>query len=775
MSPETTQESFEDLSLESPPVSPTPPDDAGDIGAELPVSPTKIPISSSHSDLSFTLSPPPTEEPDALSLAKDASSTSLEHPHPAQYRPELADEDGDIGGGLPSIPPETPPKPKGAHPLSPLSLSSTHHNSDPRLSRVLTRSPSPSYRSFNLSNGHGREDSREDLELPASPTRVPLPGSTSSLSLALSPPRSAPSHTLAFRGYSSSASLEDQTPFQSHPEQLEEGDGDLSAPFESIPLSTTPPAPTAPAAPLPSSPRDKLSPQNTPDKRRSWGGFGISNGERVAHGQLPEHPPLPPPPLEVQRAKSAGDVPQEDGDEPPDSAKTSASTPTPAPRRAAPPPHPFPWPIPTSPPPPNPKRLSAMSTASNATHVSQASTSTSQPQAMPALGVKGSSTFEKVISHTRPAWLPPKDKTEDVGHLHQWEDMMKHAREHEKIVSKQHEKQKLEKEKRLAAEAPKWEKLLDEKDFSAQRVRNDPEMRRLWFEGIPSHLRGRAWSLAVGNPLALSKDVYKPYVSRARKGLANERFPADLLETLERDLDNTLVTLNVFYRGSPLRDDLKELVCAWLVYRSDEGLGYAPYITLIAGILLLASPPATAFHTLLNILAGPVLRAFFTPLPSEIAAYYRVLENLQADRYPKIYANCKSLGVGVPQSWFQSLLVEQLGFEASCRVWDQVFLDGEGYVFRAALAIFGFLEPRLYYPDKGEVLSVLEGHNPASLAIMQRDKERARMRGEVWSEGVDGTLTSFGLNEGQLFAALEEDGWREKDFERLVLREMPDV
>ncbi|WVQ77523.1 hypothetical protein IAR50_007209 [Cryptococcus sp. DSM 104548] len=775
MSSEPPQESFEELSLDTPSASPTeaqrPPNRGGDIDAD-PSSPTKTPIPNSTSNLSLTLSPPPATDSDALSLEKNASGTSLERQQPVSYPLESGGDNGDIGGGLSSIPLETPPD-THRNPLSPPpSLSALHKHSDPRLSRILTRSPSPSCRSFDIANGHDRGDSIEEFELPASPTRVALPGSTSSLSLALSPPRSAPPHTLASREHSSSASG-DQTPSQSNAKQLEEGDGDLSAPFESIPLSTTPPAPTEPAAPLPSSPRDKLSPQKSQSKRRSWGGFGISNGERVAHGQLPEHPSLPPPPTEVQRAKSAGEVPQEDGDEIPDNAQTSASTPVT--RRAAPPPHPFPWPIPTSPPPVHTKRLSAMSTTSDTTHVSQASTSTSQPQATPALGVKGSNTFEKVISHTRPAWLPPKDKIEDVGHLHQWEDMMKHAREHEKVVAKQHEKQRLEKEKRLAVEAPKWESLLDEKEFSAQRVKNDPELRRLWLEGIPSHLRGRAWSLAVGNPLALSKDVYKPYVSRARKGLANERFPPDLLEKLERDLDNTLVTLNVFYRGSPLRDDLRELVCAWLVYRSDEGLGYAPYITLIAGVLLLASPPATAFHTLLNVLAGPVLRAFFTPLPSEIAAYYRVLENLQADRYPKIYANCKSLGVGVPQSWFQSLLVEQLGFEASCRVWDQVFLDGEGYVFRAALAIFGFLEPRLYYPDKDEVLSVLEGHNPASLAIMRREKERARLRGEVWSEGVDGTLTSFGLNEGQLFAALEEDGWREKDFERLVLREMPDV
>lgn len=120
----------------------------------------------------------------------------------------------------------------------------------------------------------------------------------------------------------------------------------------------------------------------------------------------------------------------------------------------------------------------------------------------------------------------------------------------------------------------------------------------------------------------------------------------------------------------------------------------APYITHIATMFLLVSPPATAFLSLLGLLARPLLRAFYTQVDDEIAAYYRVLENLQADTYPKIYANCKNLGLQLPESYFRGMLVEQIPFEAAVRLWDQIVLDGDGFVFRAALAIFGLLEPR---------------------------------------------------------------------------------
>lgn len=101
-------------------------------------------------------------------------------------------------------------------------------------------------------------------------------------------------------------------------------------------------------------------------------------------------------------------------------------------------------------------------------------------------------------------------------------------------------------------------------------------------------------------------------------------------------------------------------------------------------------------------------------------------------------------------------------------------LDGDGYIFRAALAIFGFLEPRLHYPDKDEIASVLEGRNKATQAIVERERARAKLKGEAYDEALDGTLSVFGLNEGALFDWLADDGWKESRFDRLVTREMPD-
>lgn len=80
----------------------------------------------------------------------------------------------------------------------------------------------------------------------------------------------------------------------------------------------------------------------------------------------------------------------------------------------------------------------------------------------------------------------------------------------------------------------------------------------------------------------------------------------------------------------------------------------------------------------------------------------------------------------------------------------------------------------MYYPDKDEIASVLEGRNAATAAITERERERARLRGERYEEALDGKLSVFGLHEDALFDWLAQDGWKDSRFERLVVRELPD-
>ena len=315
-------------------------------------------------------------------------------------------------------------------------------------SRSNPRTPSPDLSREGSEAGPSRRIS--DSSHRSSPRRTPTP-SRSEFTSPIKSPRHIPFH-------SPKPTIPASAPIIITGENDEVVDD--STPFESIPLQTTPPGLYIP---LPSSP-----------------GLHPTNGHESGPPSSRLSITIPPSrPLSVQLSR---------GDTPATPEKKEA------PRLHAPPAHPHPYPIP--------------STSPRPSHEKRPSHSHAGPSG--GLGVKGVSTFEKVISHTRPSWLPPKDRTEDETHYHQWEEMMSQAREAEKEKRKIEEAKRAERDKRLAINTPKWEEMLDEKTFNADRIRKDPGLRQIWFEGCPTYLRGKAWSLAIGNPLALSKGTSSP-------------------------------------------------------------------------------------------------------------------------------------------------------------------------------------------------------------------------------------------------------------------------
>lgn len=223
---------------------------------------------------------------------------------------------------------------------------------------------------------------------------------------------------------------------------------------------------------------------------------------------------------------------------------------------------------------------------------------------------------------------------------------MSQARENEKERRKIQDQRRLEKEKKLAACTPRWDALLNDPGFSVGKVKADQGLREMWFHGVPGYLRGKAWGLAIGNPLALSKgesrqyladiDAYKVYVSRARKALDSGRFPQAILDQIDADMDSTLPQLKLFGRTSPMRADLQEFICSWVVYRSDEGMGY------VGSIIVGVSYPAD-FHMLHTFLISPPC-SFYPPRPPKLSCNYAIF-------YPD-----HASGHSLPKQWTRSTL-----------------------------------------------------------------------------------------------------------------------
>ncbi|KAG8766333.1 hypothetical protein FRC15_006464 [Serendipita sp. 397] len=391
---------------------------------------------------------------------------------------------------------------------------------------------------------------------------------------------------------------------------------------------------------------------------------------------------------------------------------------------------------------------------------------------------KGRSVLQQVISKTRPVHLPPKPRDEDQRHLKVWEEMMKKSRQAEEKRKEDITKRRQARERAIEESVAKWEADIVP---DCRKVLRDPELRRIWWRGIPTKLRGHLWEKAVGNPLQMSKDMYRACSARAQRALQRGTFPEDSLVSLEKDMDETLPALHLFHRETgAMRQDLKDLLLAWTVARSDEGLGYTMGAARIGAMLLINIPLPHTFVTMRNLLDRHCMRSFYGGQKSrdEVEAYFRIFDTLLADSLPKVYFNFKQHHISPSEylsDWLITMFIDHLPFEACARIWDVLLLEGDSFLFRAALGIIHVLEPRLFFPDRDELIRVLKGESKAAVEAAKRAAGAAGT--EIHLVDLGARYEVYGLDEETIWERLEEseEWWKESTWSRLILRELPDA
>ncbi|KAI0304570.1 rab-GTPase-TBC domain-containing protein [Russula brevipes] len=382
----------------------------------------------------------------------------------------------------------------------------------------------------------------------------------------------------------------------------------------------------------------------------------------------------------------------------------------------------------------------------------------------------GPSALEKVVSKTRPSFLPPKSRDEDRKHLADWERMMKRSRAAEERRRKALHERRLARELRVEQSLYTWEKEIIP-DWKV--VHRQPEMRKLWWAGVPTKLRATVWERAVGNALALSPDTYRICLARAKRALSTGTFPTTAIGLIEEDVRTTLPSLHIFHPDSgPMHAELKDMLYAWVVSRSDEGLGYIQGIARMAAMILLTMPAGPGFIVLKNLLERHCMRSFYGGLSTkdDVEAYYRIFDTLLADGMPKIYFNFKQHQISPSaylKDWIVPLFLDHLPFEACARLWDVIVLEGDAFLYRASLAMLAVLESRLFFPDKQELLELLRGENKAALEV-------ARRAGRPMNGG---KYEIYGVDEETLWDRINfmNDWWKESTWNRLLQRELPDI
>ncbi|XP_069600894.1 TBC1 domain family member 14 isoform X1 [Ranitomeya imitator] len=321
-----------------------------------------------------------------------------------------------------------------------------------------------------------------------------------------------------------------------------------------------------------------------------------------------------------------------------------------------------------------------------------------------------------LILEDRPANLPAKPAEEAQKHRQEYEEMVAQAKRREFKEAQRKKKQlqercKLEESIGIAALIwnneilPNWESMCCSR-----------KVREMWWQGIPPNVRGKVWSLAIGNELNITHELYDIFLSRAKdrwkslsmggsdvenedSGLSASDREASL-ELIKLDISRTFPSLCIFQKGGPYHDMLHSILGAYTCYRPD--VGYVQGMSFIAAVLILNLDTADAFIAFSNLLNKPCQMAFFRVDHGLMLTYFAAFEVFFEENLPRLFAHFKKHNL-TPDiyliDWIFTLYSKSLPLDLACRVWDVFCRDGEEFLFRTALGILRLFEDILTRMD----------------------------------------------------------------------------
>ncbi|XP_023494172.2 TBC1 domain family member 14 isoform X2 [Equus caballus] len=297
-----------------------------------------------------------------------------------------------------------------------------------------------------------------------------------------------------------------------------------------------------------------------------------------------------------------------------------------------------------------------------------------------------------LILEDRPANLPAKPAEEAQKHRQQYEEMVVQAKKRE-LKEAQRRKKQLEERCRLEESIgnavltwnneilPNWETM-----WCSRKVRD------LWWQGIPPSVRGKVWSLAIGNELNITHELFDICLARAK-----ERWRS--FSTGGSEVENEDAGFSAADREASLeliKLDISRTFPNLCIFQQVQGMSF------IAAVLILNLDTADAFIAFSNLLNKPCQMAFFRVDHGLMLTYFAAFEVFFEENLPKLFAHFKKNNL-TPDiyliDWIFTLYSKSLPLDLACRIWDVFCRDGEEFLFRTALGILKLFEDILTKMD----------------------------------------------------------------------------
>ncbi|KAK2921537.1 TBC1 domain family member 12-like [Channa argus] len=374
-----------------------------------------------------------------------------------------------------------------------------------------------------------------------------------------------------------------------------------------------------------------------------------------------------------------------------------------------------------------------------------------------------------LILEDRPANLPAKSVEETQRHKLEYEEMVAGAKRRELKEAQKKKRQMKERHRQedsISKAMVTWNnEILPHWDI----MKGTRRVRELWWQGLPPSVRGRVWSLAIGNELNITPELYEIFLSRAKEkwrsysetssvndsesdGGASLADRESSLDLIKLDISRTFPPLFIFQKGGPYHDLLHSVLGAYTCYRPD--IGYVQGMSFIAAVLILNLEEAEAFITFANLLNKPCQMAFFRVDHELMLKYFAAFEVFFEENLPRLFSHFQTNSL-TPDlyliDWIFTLYSKSLPLDVACRVWDVFCRDGEESLFRTGLGILRLYEDVLLQMDFIHIAQFLT-----------RLPEELQPH-TLFNAMANTHMTSKSGRWAQVFSALMKDGSKETD------------
>ena len=360
------------------------------------------------------------------------------------------------------------------------------------------------------------------------------------------------------------------------------------------------------------------------------------------------------------------------------------------------------------------------------------------------LGISFSSSYNDSNLSFRPINLPPKSKEEENFHRElvlqnrkMYINLLKQKQELEKSnlqnLEQKHQQQKIKAEFWINKIIPNWSKM-----------KNNKNIKKYFYEGIPNIIRGKIWSLCIGNKFSITKEFYdieakksiqllmklernsykknknndesdnssslsistkKKYSQYIKKTLDKEKS----INLIDLDIERTFPSMGVFKKDSQLGDNLREILRIFVVARPD--IGYVQGLSYIAATLLLQMDKLQSLVCFMNIILSPNILPFYRLDEQNIKKRLDLFNDIFQINLPQLFEHFQENEI-LPEhyllEWFMTLYTRNIYFDLALRIWDIYMIEGIVALYKTAIVIFSLHEKEYLQMEFSDIMNHLK-------------------------------------------------------------------